>query len=77
MKNKRDNSFMKRELTLNELQQEGLKILKEVHTFCLENNIKYSVALSSALSSLLVYISHFMPKISQKDFTTAVNKPTP
>ena len=40
---------MKRELTLKELQQEGLKILKEVHAFCVENEIQYSVAYGSLL----------------------------
>ena len=35
---------MKSKLILKELQQESLKILKEVHAFCVENDIKYSVA---------------------------------
>ena len=30
---------MNRELTLEELQKKGLEILKEVHSFCEENNI--------------------------------------
>lgn len=33
-----------KQLTLKELQQESLKILKDVHRFCIDNDILYSVA---------------------------------
>ena len=32
-----------KELTLSELQNEELKILKDVHEFCIKNNIRYSL----------------------------------
>ena len=43
---------MNRELTLRELQKEGLKILKEVHAFCEENNIMYSVAYGTLIGTI-------------------------
>lgn len=43
---------MNRELTLKELQKEGLKILKEVHAFCEKNDIMYSVAYGTLIGTI-------------------------
>ena len=40
------------ELTLRELQNVSLGILKDVHTFCCENNIKYSVAYGTLIGAI-------------------------
>ena len=39
-------------MTLGELQEECLKILKEVHSFCVANNIVYSVAYGTLLGAI-------------------------
>ena len=41
-----------KELTLRELQLECLSILKDVHSFCVKNNIKYSVAYGTLLGAI-------------------------
>ena len=41
-----------KELTLKDIQQEGLRILKHVHTFCVENNIKYSLAYGTLIGAV-------------------------
>lgn len=43
---------MKQALTLKELQQESLAILKDVHRFCVENGIVYSVAYGTLLGAI-------------------------
>lgn len=40
------------ELSLNELQIESLKILKDVHKFCVNNNITYSVAYGTLIGAI-------------------------
>lgn len=41
-----------KELTLQEVQAESLKILKDVHSFCVANNIMYSVAYGTLLGTI-------------------------
>ena len=41
-----------RELTLEELQQKSLDILTDVHRFCIEHDIKYSLAYGSLIGAL-------------------------
>ena len=41
-----------KELSLQELQAESLKILKDVHTFCVENKIMYSVAYGTLIGAI-------------------------
>lgn len=41
-----------KELTLKEIQQVSLGILKDVHQFCMENNIKYSLAYGTLLGAI-------------------------
>lgn len=41
-----------KELSLRELQQESLNILKNVHEFCVANNIKYSLAYGTLIGAL-------------------------
>lgn len=43
---------MRKELTLRELQIESLKILKDVHSFCNERDIKYSVAYGTLIGAI-------------------------
>lgn len=43
---------MRKELTLKELQTESLKILKDVHSFCVENGIMYSVAYGTLIGAI-------------------------
>ena len=43
---------MKKELTLKELQKESLKILKDVHQFCISNDIMYSVAYGTLIGTI-------------------------
>ena len=40
------------ELTLKELQQVSLEILKDVHSFCETNNIRYSIAYGTLIGAL-------------------------
>lgn len=40
------------ELTLKELQQVSLDILKDVHAFCVSHNIKYSIAYGTLIGAL-------------------------
>lgn len=40
------------ELTLKELQQVSLEILKDVHAFCVANNITYSIAYGTLIGAL-------------------------
>lgn len=44
--------IVKNELSLRELQQESLNILKDVHKFCKENNICYSIAYGTLIGAL-------------------------
>ena len=41
-----------RELTLKELQQFSLQILLDVHDFCVQNNIKYSLAYGTLIGAI-------------------------
>lgn len=41
-----------KELTLQELQKEGLKILKDVHSWCLANGVMYSVGYGTLLGAI-------------------------
>lgn len=41
-----------RELTLKELQQKSLEVLKEIHRFCVENDIKYSLAYGTMIGAV-------------------------
>ena len=41
-----------RELTLKELQEISLDILKDVHQFCVKNNIKYSLAYGTLIGAI-------------------------
>lgn len=41
-----------KELTLSEIQSESLKILKDVHSFCKENGIMYSVAYGTLIGAI-------------------------
>lgn len=43
---------MKKELSLTELQKESLNILKDVHGFCVINNIMYSVAYGTLIGTI-------------------------
>lgn len=43
---------MMKELSLKELQQVSLDILKEVHAFCMENDLKYSVAFGTLIGAI-------------------------
>ena len=40
------------ELTLKELQQVSLDIIKDVHSFCVNNNITYSIAYGTLIGAL-------------------------
>ena len=41
-----------REMTLEEIQQVSLEILKDVHRFCVENDIKYSLCYGTLLGAI-------------------------
>lgn len=41
-----------KEMTLRELQSFSLKILKDVHSFCVANNIKYSLAYGTLIGAI-------------------------
>lgn len=41
-----------KKMTLNEVQQVSLEILKDVHEFCVKNNIKYSLSGGSLLGAI-------------------------
>lgn len=41
-----------KELTLKELQQVGLEVLKDVHAFCVSNGIRYSIAYGTLIGAL-------------------------
>lgn len=44
--------MQRKEMTLKELQSESLAILKDVHTFCVEHGIKYSVAYGTLIGAI-------------------------
>ena len=41
-----------REMTLREIQSIGLDIMKDIHVFCVENNIRYSLAYGSLIGAI-------------------------
>lgn len=41
-----------RKLTLKEIQQQGLDIMKDIHAFCVANNIKYTLAYGSMIGAV-------------------------
>lgn len=45
-------NLIRKELTLRELQNESLEILKDVHSFCVANNIIYSVAYGTLIGTI-------------------------
>jgi lipopolysaccharide cholinephosphotransferase len=43
---------MMKELTVKQIQNVCLKIMKEIHAFCVQNNIRYSLAYGSMIGAV-------------------------